>query len=189
MNKAANTSTPTLKRLAAQRERWLAFLRPRVRDEAAAEDILQDSLLKAFRKGDSIARDESSIAWFYRVLRNTLIDHARRQNARPEYPADSLDSLIPENLAPEGAPATCQCFYRRLDHLKPRYARLIRLIDLEQRPVAEVAELLGERLSGVHVALHRARKALRRELERFCGDCASGGCLNCTCGERLKDRK
>lgn len=189
MSKAANRSSPTVQRIAGQRERWLAFLRPRVRNEAAAEDILQDSLVKAFNKGEGIVKDESAMAWFYRVLRNTLIDHARRQAARPESATEDLDSLIPENLAPEGEPQTCQCFYRRLDHLKPRYAKLIRLIDLEQRPIAEVADLLGERTSSVHVSLHRARKALRRELERFCGDCASGGCMNCTCGERHKDHE
>lgn len=189
MNKACCTTSPIVKRLAAQRERWLAFLRPRLRDEAAAEDILQDSLVKAHNRGGSILKDENSIAWFYRLLRNTLIDHTRRQAARPESATDNLESLIPVNLAPEGEPATCQCFYKRLDYLKPRYAQLIRLIDLEQRSAGEVAVMLGERPSNLHVALHRARKALRRELERFCGDCASGGCLNCTCGDRPKDRE
>lgn len=52
-----------------------------------------------------------------------------------------------------------------------------------QLPLQKVAKALGITTNNATVRLHRARRALKRELERSCGICATHGCLDCTCGE------
>lgn len=62
-------------------QKFLSFLSPRVEDRATAEDILQFAYLKAMEHGSEIRDDESTVAWFYRILRNAITDHYRRRAA------------------------------------------------------------------------------------------------------------
>jgi RNA polymerase sigma-70 factor (ECF subfamily) len=71
---------------------FLAFLERRLGDRAQAEDILQDAFVKSLQK-EADERDETSaVAWFYRTLRNAVIDHYRRTGARNR----GLESLARE---------------------------------------------------------------------------------------------
>jgi RNA polymerase sigma-70 factor (ECF subfamily) len=70
-----------------------------------------------------------------------------------------------------------------LPNLKSEYAEVLRRVDLEEIPVAQVATELDITTNNATVRLHRARQALKRELERSCGTCATHGCLDCTCGK------
>jgi RNA polymerase sigma-70 factor (ECF subfamily) len=60
--------------LATRQKQFLSFLQPRLGDRAAAEDVLQAAYLQAAEKADTIRDDESSVAWFYRLLRNAVAD-------------------------------------------------------------------------------------------------------------------
>jgi RNA polymerase sigma-70 factor (ECF subfamily) len=66
--------------------------------------------------------------------------------------------------------------------LKSDYAALLTAVDLESRSIAEVAAEHGMTPNNTRVKLHRARVALRKQLERSCGSCATHGCLDCSCG-------
>src|SRR5579871_2563816 len=76
-----------VERLIASRQQFLGFLTQRLRDSATAEDILQSAYFKAIEHGQEIRDDDSTVAWFYRLLRNALIDHYRRSEVR--YKADA----------------------------------------------------------------------------------------------------
>ena len=56
---------------------FLAFVQRRVGARAIAEDILQEAFARALARGDNLRDGESAVAWFYRLLRNALIDHHR----------------------------------------------------------------------------------------------------------------
>ena len=71
----------TLRILLANHARFLRFLEPRVGSREAAEDVLQAAFVKGLRKADDLRQGESAVAWFYRLLRNALIDHHRRRAA------------------------------------------------------------------------------------------------------------
>src|SRR5450759_4025101 len=71
-----------VERITAQHAKFLSFLSARVEDRATAEDILQSAYLKAVEHGSEIRDDESTVAWFYRILRNAITDHYRRRAAR-----------------------------------------------------------------------------------------------------------
>ena len=65
--------------------------------------------------------------------------------------------------------------------MKPEYAQVVRAVDLEERPLSEVAASGGITVNNATVRLHRARQALKRQLVRACGACAAHGCLECSC--------
>jgi RNA polymerase sigma-70 factor (ECF subfamily) len=68
-----------------------------------------------------------------------------------------------------------------LSALKPEYARALRRVDLDGTRVRESATEEHITPNNASVRLHRARAALRREVERACGTCATHRCLDCSC--------
>lgn len=75
----------------------------------------------------------------------------------------------------------CACFLGLLPGLRPRYAELIRRIDLNGEPKTAVSRDLKIKVATLDVAIHRARRALRRRLEVLCGACSRAKCLACFC--------
>lgn len=167
--------------LMRHRERFLKFLAPRVGGREAAEDFLQGALLKSIHKGASVRAEESVVAWFYRVLRNAVIDHYRDRAAE----ARSLEALAreagPGVFEAELESAVCECITGLLPTLKPEYAEVLRRVDMEDGSLAATARAMGVTPNNAGVRLHRARAALRKRLEEACGACAQHGCLDCGC--------
>jgi RNA polymerase sigma factor (sigma-70 family) len=173
------TNEAVIDQLAASREKFLAFVRSKVSDPELAEDILQDSLLKAVRAAPRLRDDERLLPWFYRILNNSVIDAYRRKGAAPP----QVDAMFAEDL-PEESPeyrAACECFREVLPTLKAEYAELIDAMDLRGRPADEESRRLGITGTNLKVRHHRARQALRKGLEATCRVCAEHHCLDCTC--------
>ena len=166
--------------LAENHRRFLDFLRPRVESAAVAEDILQEAYAKSLSKVDQVREDESVVAWFYQLLRNAVIDHHRRagteQNAR-----ERLAMAVDPSFEPEFRQNLCTCMSAVLPDLKPEYAEIVKAVELDERPIADVAQAGGMTTNNATVRLHRARAALRRRLVEVCGACSEHGCLDCTC--------
>lgn len=169
--------------LVRNRERFLSFLAARVGGREAAQDVFQSALLKGLDKAAGIRDDESAVAWFYRVLRNAVIDFYRHRAVENR----ALQTLArdaaahPPVFEAELENAVCQCVTGLLSNLKPEYAVLLRRVDLDGVRLAEAAREAGITANNAGVRLHRARAALRRELRASCGACAEHGCLDCRC--------
>lgn len=169
--------------LVGNHRRFLSFLERRVGNQALAEEILQSAYIRTLEKGGELREGEGAVAWFYRLLRNALVDHYRRQSAEGralEREAREATEVGPD---PELQQTVCACIHDLLPALKPEYAELVRQVDLEGRSVPEVAREAGITPNNAGVRLHRARQALKKQLERSCGTCAAHGCLDCTCGK------
>jgi len=166
--------------LAENRRRFLDFLRPRVESAAVAEDILQEAYAKSISKIDQVREDESVVAWFYQLLRNAVIDHNRRAGTEQEARARLAREADP-SFEPEFRQNLCACMSAVLPHLKPEYAEIVKAVELDERPIADVARAGGLTTNNATVRLHRARAALRRRLVEVCGTCSEHGCLDCTC--------
>ena len=163
--------------------RFLTFLERRVGSREEAEEILQDAFVRGLQKADEIREDESAVAWFYRLLRNAVIDRYRRQTAR-QRSLEAYSRQAPEadtDFEHDLERAVCACVNDLIPLLKPDYADLIRSVDLGGADITSTAEALGITPGNARVRLHRARAALRDELERSCRTCATHGCLDCTC--------
>jgi RNA polymerase sigma-70 factor (ECF subfamily) len=162
--------------------RFLAFLECRVGSRDDAEDILQEAFVRSLERGQSLRSPASVTGWFYRLLRNAVTDHFRRQASRGR----ALDRLTmerdgAESPDPELEAVVCGCVLSLLDTLKPEYAAAIRRVDLDGTSVRTYSAESGITPGNAGVRLHRAREALRRQLARCCGTCLTHGCLDCSC--------
>jgi RNA polymerase sigma-70 factor (ECF subfamily) len=177
-------SEATAAKLVESHRQFLAFLERRVGSRAAAEDILQDAFVRGMRRADTLRNQESAVAWFYRLLRNAIADHFRRRK-REQRALERL-AVEPAGLTaaePELTEAVCRCIRSLVDTLKPEYAAVLRRVDLEGLTPAAFAAEAGITANNAGVRAHRARLALRRQVERSCGTCATHGCYNCQCGD------
>ncbi len=181
-------------RLNRERESFKAFLAARLGSAAEAEDVLQLGLLKAVQHADTVEDDAKLTAWFYQLLRNALIDHYRSRastNRRHDALGETIAALEEDVTAARAdwEPQLCQCLGGVVDTLTPRSAELLRRVDLDGQSVQDAARALKMSPNSASVTLHRARKELRARLERFCGDCAEGACLDCDCPPPAKKSK
>jgi len=174
--------------LIENRQRFLAFLERRVGSRAVAEEILQSAYARAVEKGVPAEDAGGAVNWFFAVLKNCTIDHYRQRAAESRAIESLTSEGVPEISDPELRDEVCACFRRLLPTIHADYAAILEKVDLEERPVSDVARELGITSNNASVRLHRARAALRTQLERSCGACATHGCLECSCaGESSLD--
>lgn len=179
---AAGLSPEALARLVAARRDFLAFVQKRVASKEAAEDILQAAFVKSIEKGDSVRDEESVVAWFYRMLRNAIIDHYRHR-ASSERAAESLSRDWETHQEPDDVfkGEICRCVAGLLESIKPEYRQAIETVDLNDGSLNDLAGTAGITANNAAVRVHRAREALRKQVTVACGVCATHGCLDCHC--------
>lgn len=171
-----------LGRLLEHRGKFLGFLQRRVESREVAEDILQNAFVRGLEKGGELREEDSAVAWFYRMLRNAVIDHYRHrassERAMQEWVRDLETETRPDEMIKDVA---CACVQELLDDLKPEYREAIRMSDMEERSMRELAESAGISENNAAVRVHRAREALRKQVKLTCGSCAEHGCVDCRC--------
>ncbi len=175
-------SPDALNRLVARREQFLAFLKKRVGSEEAAEDILQTAFVKSMEKGGAVRDEETIVAWFYRLLRNAVIDYYRGKGSSQ----NALDQLVHEMQSHQEPDVSfkgeiCRCVSGLLETLKPEYQQALNTVDLQEHSLAELADQAQITANNAAVRIHRAREALRKQVTATCGICATHGCLDCSC--------
>jgi RNA polymerase sigma-70 factor (ECF subfamily) len=171
-----------LDRLMEHRAEFLAYLRNQGATEDQAEDLFQTAVARGLEPWTAAPAPAAIVPWFYRVLRNALIDQARRSSAAGRA-LDRYAQEVSDVETPTDARRVCGCTKQVLRDLKAEYAQLIQLVDVDGIAVDEAARRAGITPNNAHVRLHRARKALRLRLEALCGSCATGGgrCSDCYC--------
>lgn len=146
--------------------RLRAFLRRRVRDDATADDLTQETLLKVYRSRAALRDGARLEAWLYRVARTTLIDHYRRQKPTEELPpalaAESRDEVAAMRTA---MVASMQHF---LAELPAAYREPVRLAELEGLPLAKIALRMNLSLTAVKSRVQRGRQMLKAKLQACC---------------------
>ena len=180
----------TLQTLLEHRTSFLNFVDRRVGDRALAEDILQAAYMRALQAAQAesaaaaLREEESAVAWFYRILRNAVIDHYRRQateTAAMDRWTKEFGGEEPAVAADETRKFVCGCIEQVLPQLRPAYAEVLRAVDLDEQSLTEFARLHELTPGNVAVRAHRARLALRTALAQFCGACSVHACLDCVC--------
>jgi RNA polymerase sigma-70 factor (ECF subfamily) len=171
---------PPIESLLAHLSELRGFLVRRLGDEAAAEDVLQDTLTRALTRVEALRDPAAARAWFYRALRNALVDRHRRQGAAQR----ALEAFAAElEVAAPSAEdeVVCRCVSRLAEALSPSYAEALRRTAVDEVPLRQYAEEVGIARGNAAVRAFRAREALRREVRATCGSCAERGCGDCTC--------
>lgn len=172
----------TLEPLTSRHADLVGFVERRVRDRALAEDLVQSAYAHAIERRGTLRDERAVLAWFYRALRNAIVDRSRRAGTERralELFAVELDERIDTT---EASPAgVCRCVLRVAEGLKPEYAEALQKIDVDGAAVKSFAEAHGITAGNAGVRIFRAREALRRGLLAACGACAASGCGDCTC--------
>jgi RNA polymerase sigma-70 factor (ECF subfamily) len=145
-----------------------------------AEDVMQDALFKTFRYIRSIRDPRAFRTWLYRTVRNACLMKRRRKAGEP-HRVLSLDELLPAGNGgtgvvdlvepgrnPEALTANAALrrqLSRALQTLPPSYRAIVFLREMEGLSTREVAQVLKMSEPNVKMRLHRARLALRKQLE------------------------
>ncbi|MEC8512720.1 MAG: RNA polymerase sigma factor [Planctomycetota bacterium] len=166
------------------RARVRDFLQLRCGDAHLADDLSQETFVRALFSGAAVERFDRPDAWLIHVARNVARDHLRRSWARPAGPID--DVLAEELVAPGPSPAALEpevmlevagsrCDRDRLTRVLPCVWRELSSRDrqvlsaryFQGRSVKDVANEHGVRPETAKVWLYRARGRLRTRIERF----------------------
>ena len=149
------------------------------RNRADAEDLVQDTLIRAYRAIDRFD-GRYPRAWLLTILRNTQINRTRRR--RPELlddPDDALDRLAVsqpgDGVEPEEVvvdPVFDAEVTVALEALPPNFRAVVDLVDLEGKSYEEAADALGVPVGTIMSRLHRARRRMRKHLLEV-------GCVHC----------
>ena len=127
-----------------------------VHQEADAMDIVQEGAYKAMRKAGSLREERFASTWIYRIMINTAKDYVKKY--MQEYEA------LNENMIDSKGHDSDMDLKDAVDKLPIQEKTLIILRFYEDKPLAEIADILQENLSTVKSRLYRTLEKLRKEL-------------------------
>ena len=133
-----------------------------IHDRQAAEDAVQEALVRAYRSLDNLEEGRPFWPWFFRIVVNEALKQAKRSRrpALAPAPPDTVESPEHALLAQEERERVWQAIHR----LPPAHRAVILLRYYEELSEAEMAEVLGLPPGTVKSRLHYARQALERKL-------------------------
>jgi RNA polymerase sigma-70 factor (ECF subfamily) len=146
-----------------------------------AEDMVQETFLRAWRRRETYAGRSTFRAWLYRIATNVCLDHLERHPRRPgrdggvgevtwlqPFPDQLLDQVAPPDAEPDAAIVAREtielAFLVAVQHLPPRQRAVLMLRDVLGWSAAESAAVLEASVASVNSALQRARATLREHL-------------------------
>jgi RNA polymerase sigma factor (sigma-70 family) len=177
----SSTST-AFDELIPHRARFVSFVRSQIGDRAAAEDIVQAAFTKLVTESRSLAGSDL-MRWFYRVLRNAIVDRHRRAAAESRGIARwQVDPTT--HREPDAPRRVCGCVRTALNELPAKSQRILDAVELGGMTPARYGKAEGISAGNAAVRLHRARRLLAARLEGICGTCTLDGCSDCDCGHR-----
>jgi RNA polymerase sigma-70 factor (ECF subfamily) len=141
-----------------------------VHDSQDAEDLVQDTYLKALRSFTSFQSGTNFRAWMFRILRNTFLSSCSKLERRMTVAMDSEEDG-PELAVDRETPETIlmnrfhsKLVQRAIDDLPVHYREALLLCEVEEMSYQEIAEILTIPMGTVMSRLARARKAVRESL-------------------------
>jgi len=144
--------------------RWLAH------DSNDAEDLVQETYLKALRSFTSFQPGTNFRAWMFRILKNTFLSSRSKLERRMTFAMDSeedgpelaVDTETPETILLNRS--NSHLVQRAIDDLPVHYREALLLCEVEEMSYQEIAEVLSIPIGTVMSRLARARKAIRKSL-------------------------
>jgi RNA polymerase sigma-70 factor, ECF subfamily len=133
-----------------------------------AEDLVQETFVKAMKGFPSFSPGTNFRAWIYRILRNTFL--TSRTGLKASISLDDEENPIPEPVASDDpeflllAKADQEQIHQALAKLQVQQREIILLCDVEEMTYKEIAELMGVPIGTVMSRLSRARRAMRQLL-------------------------
>ncbi len=156
-------------------DRIYRYLLRMVHNPSEAEDLTQETFLRAHLHRDSLRDPNAVRGWLYRIATRVCLDHLRRRMSHvsidSENGAQSVDSVpseSPSALEITERRESDACVQHCLDFLSDGYKAVVLLREVHSLTTAEIAELLGENVGTVKIRLHRARRKLQEIMQIGC---------------------
>jgi len=144
------------------------------RNPADADEVVQETFLRAYRSFDQFEQGTNLKAWLYKILTNTFISSYRKKQREPQtVSADAnedfslYDRLVEANVSPEAElldRIPDEEVKQALEAIPEQFRTAVLLADVEGFSYQEIAEITGVAIGTVMSRLHRGRKALQRAL-------------------------
>ncbi|MFI9158906.1 sigma-70 family RNA polymerase sigma factor [Kitasatospora aureofaciens] len=134
-------------------------------DRAAAEDAVQETLIRAWRNPEALTEAQGSVrGWLLTVERNLITDRFRARAARPAEVAEVSEATATVPVESDHAEGVVETLVmsQALDRLSPEHRDVLRSIYFQRLSVTEAAEQLGIPAGTVKSRAHYALRALRR---------------------------
>lgn len=142
------------------------FIRRRVSDENLVEELLQDVLVKAQSRLDSLRDPARLKAWIHQICRHAITDYYRRGKITAESPDNLIvETRIEEELFRRDLGV---CIREMVDKLPGKYRQAVILTAYEGLTQKEMSERLGISFSGAKSRIQRAREKLKSQLLDCC---------------------
>lgn len=135
-------------------------------DRETAEDLLQETMLRAWRHADSIPSEQTGQRrWLYAIARRLFIDTVRAQRVRPTVtPVLDLEWVSRAEDTTDAALAS-ESIRHAFRRLSPDHRRVLSDLHFRGRPIEQVAQELGVPVGTVKSRAHYAMRALKSGLE------------------------
>lgn len=180
--RAREGDTEAFRRLVETHARSLYGLAGRISGSPAdAEDIVQESFFKAWRKLHRFDETASFKTWMHKIVTNTALDLIRKRGRRPETPAEEVaPSVLPGSSEPgperEAAGRELGARVREaLETLSPRERAAFVLRHFEERTTREIGQALGVTPNASKQLVFRAVRKMRSFLETAMAPSGAGG--------------
>jgi RNA polymerase sigma-70 factor (ECF subfamily) len=163
-----------------------AFLEQQVGSRGVSVEILRDAFVHGMHKLDTVHSNESTVDWFYRLLRSAVIDQPKYSGSF-DHKLTAFRIEIEQNPSASGALARAihDCIGGLAATLEHEQAGMVRHIELDGIDIGAFAEQAGIAAAVAEARLSIARAALRRQVVSACGTCTVHGVWNCTCGSGI----
>lgn len=148
-------------------DQLLDFIRKRVKDDADADDILQEVFIKILSKVDTLKDSDKLKNWLYQITRNTINDHYRLQQKGKniEEPFDLQEEDADENTSMKAAESWIGLY---IDGLPDNYREAVIMSELKGYSIADIAKNLDLSYTNARARVHRGRQALKKNLTDCC---------------------
>jgi RNA polymerase sigma-70 factor (ECF subfamily) len=153
-----------------------------LRNPEDAEDVLQDTFLRAYRGIKSFQGNSTFSTWIYRITANSALMRLRKKQLPTVSIDDADERETPINIA-DWAPGpveqlltqeTQKAMSEAIEALPPEFRQVFILRDVEELSNAEVADILDLSVAAVKSRLHRARLKVRNRLAQYFSESKSG---------------
>ena len=130
-----------------------------LRDRNAADDLVQDTLLRALDRIDTVEPGADPRAWLFTIMHNLNVSHWRRARVRADIAVEKADADM-ATPPPQQASAELRDVLRGLELLPEEQRQILRLVAVEGMSYGEAARILGLPIGTVMSRLSRARDRL-----------------------------
>lgn len=148
--------------IARETPRLRRYARALVKDQARADDLVQDALERALRKQRQLRKHGSLRGWLFRIVYTVYLNGRKTRYAPPAQSVDDTVVSHPSMPARQHQQVECATVLEALDQLPNGQRDAIMLVALEGMPYDEAAQVMGVEVGTLKSRLSRGRESLRQ---------------------------